>query len=214
LIFWKEYKRYLENSIRGGSIIFLQGIGGINVKKMKTALEIALEKTKSLEKEKEGLDELENQKYIRAALSLGRSFLENKVEKESVLEGFSKYPGKSRPAVLNAFVKEMLDKFSLGNTPKILEVITLLSNDERVLQACEEAKRIYQQYQHEFNKKAASMRKTIHDSLQQKYTAAGISGSAIAGFNVKQLGHWEKVAAEAEREYRQAQQSFYQVLLG
>jgi hypothetical protein len=207
VLFTESHNRYFN-------CFSLIKMGEIIMKKIKSALEIALEKTKGMEPKEEGeLNEIENQKYIKAALSLSRSYLENKIEKESLQEGFSNYPEKSRPAILEAFIEEALDKFSLENSLQVLEVITLLSSEERVLLACEKAKRIYEMYRHELNKKIAEIQEKVRDTLQKKYTAAGIGGSAIAGFNLNQPEQlWADVATEAERGYLHAQQDFFQVL--
>jgi hypothetical protein len=179
------------------------------MKKVKSALEIALEKTKQFKKEGEGeLEGLESEKYIKAALFLSRSFLQGKIDPPRVQEKLSRYPEKHRAAGVNAFLEEMWGNLNLKNTPQVLEMIALLSSDERITLACEEIKKISEQHQQQIKEKKAKLRETSAETLRQKYTTAGIGGSALAGFNIKHLEDWKDIAAQAEGRYQQALEGF------
>ena len=95
--------------------------------RIKSALELALEKTGKQQKEAgEGAAFNEEQEYIKAAAVLGRSFLQGKAGKEEIGEKLERYPQQSRAAALRAFIAELPLNMNMNNTPLILEAIQFL----------------------------------------------------------------------------------------
>ena len=63
------------------------------MKKIKSSLEIALEKLgQEVKESREELEKFNEEKYLKAAASLGNSFLEGKTNKERAQETINSYP--------------------------------------------------------------------------------------------------------------------------
>jgi len=113
------------------------------MEKMKSALEIALERSKVLDgSAKKEIEEIEQQQYIKAAASLGRSFLQGKESIEKIKESIMNYPEKSRGTALKAFLQEITGEMNLANTPAVLKAVAILKDDEKTRQACAEADKL------------------------------------------------------------------------
>lgn len=179
------------------------------MKKMKSALEIALEKTKNLdEKFKEELKETEQQKYVRAARALGRSFLQGKTKKEAIKESIMRYPEESREAALKAFFDEVTAEINFTNTPLVLQAVTFLTDDEKIKSACREFEKLYHQYIRKMKEKAAELQENVGKAMLKKLSREGIRGSALAGINIKHLDQWKKTVEQLQEEYRNILQGF------
>ena len=112
--------------------------------KMKSALEIALEKAKKLNTDgKNTLDAIEQKKYVRAAATLGNSFLQGKVKQEGVKESILRYPERYRKAAITSFIKQITGEMNFENTPKILQAISYLIEDDTRINACKEAENYF-----------------------------------------------------------------------
>lgn len=180
------------------------------MEKMKSALEIALEKAQSMEHniKKEELAAAEQQKYIKAAKMLGRSFLQEKTTKKEIKESIMRYPEKSRAPALNAFLKKITQQMDLANTPLVLQAVTYLKDDPKTWQACAEVEKLYRQYRHKTDEKTAELQKSIDTAMLKKLNREGIKGTALASFNIKHLDQWEKAAAQLHEEYDKILQGF------
>jgi DNA-binding transcriptional MerR regulator len=186
----------------------------IAMKKMKSALEIALEKLKNLDDHaKKEATEMEHQKYIQAALSLGSSFLQGKTGAERIRESLNRYPKESREAALKAFLTAITKEMNLTNTPGILEAVLLLKNDAEVQQACNKVKKLHQQQLRQLKEKMTALQKSTFNFLQKKMAIEGIKGSALAGFNIKHLPQWEEITSKLQEEYQDLLQDFRATVL-
>ena len=179
------------------------------MKKMKSALEIALERSEGLDRNiKKELQEAEQQKYLKAARVLGRSFLQEKTRKEAIKESIMRYPEESREPALKAFLDEITSKMNLTNTPLVLPAVTFLKDDAKTRQACTEVEKLYRQYILKTKERAAKLQENIEKATFKKMDREGIKGTALAGFNIKHLEQWKKIAEQLQEEYKKILQSF------
>ena len=182
----------------------------IALKKMKSALEIALEKVKNLDdRAKKEAMEMEQQKYIQAALSLGNSFLQGKTKAEKIKESINRYPEENREAALKAFLTVITSKMDLANTPDILKTVLLLKEDDaEVRQACQKAEKLYHGQRRKWQEKITALKQNSAEVMREKLAAGGIKGTALAGFNIKQLPQWEEISSQLQQEYQEFLQDF------
>lgn len=181
---------------------------------MKSALEIALEKLKKLDdRGKEEAVEMEQQKYTQAAASLGNAFLQGKIKAEKIKESINRYPEESRDAALKAFLAVIVPKMDLENTSDILKAILLLKDDAKTQRACQKAEELYHDQHRKWQEKTTALEQKKATSMREKLAAEGIKGSALAGFNIKQLPQWEAVSSRLQEEYQELLRDFHAVLL-
>ena len=128
--------------------------------KMKSALEIALEKAKTQYRWKNTLDEIEQKKYVRAAATLGNSFLQGKVKQEGVKESILRYPERYRKAAITSFIKQITGEMNFENTPKILQAISYLIEDDTRINACKEAEKLFYQYMAQLKENFSRLQET------------------------------------------------------
>ncbi len=178
------------------------------MKKMKSALEIALERAKKLEDAAPEVQDPEQEKYIRAARALGRSFLQGKAKKEEIRESLMRYPEESRETALSAFLDEVTGAMDLKNTPLVLQAVSFLTDNDKIKKACSEAEKLYRQYILKIKEKAAEIQKNIGMAQLKKLSREGIRGSALAGFNIKHLSQWKETVTQLQEEYREILQGF------
>lgn len=187
----------------------------IALKKMKSALEIALEKVKNLDdRAKKEAMEMEQQKYIQAALSLGNSFLQGKTKAEKIKESINRYPEENREAALKAFLTVITSKMDLANTPDILKTVLLLKEDDaEVRQACQKAEKLYHGQRRKWQEEITALKQNSAEVMREKLAAGGIKGTALAGFNIKQLPQWEEISSQLQQEYQEFLQDFHITVL-
>ena len=177
--------------------------------RIKSALELAMEKLNNQEKkDSEGVTFDKTQEYVKAAVILGRSFLQGKTAKEEIGEKLSRYPGHSRDAAVQTFIGELVAKMTLENTPMVLDAVRYLRKDGQTEENCAAAEQLYRQFSHIREKKLDLLTQATAQKQRDQLFHEGIRGSAIAGFNVKDTAIWQQARAEMEEEYSQALQSF------
>lgn len=178
-------------------------------KKMKSALEIALEKSKKIKQDnKKNLDESEQEKYVKAAAILGNSFLQGKVKKEEVRGSINRYPERHRKAAIASFIGKITEEMTLTNTPGILQAIVHLKEDDDTRNACEEAKKLFYQYKKQLEERFNQLQENAAKSLRKRLEKEGIKGSAIASFNIKNLKEWKEASTQVQKEYTAILESF------
>lgn len=182
------------------------------MEKMKSALEIALEKAKKMggPAKTEGVD---SQRYVQAALSLGNSFLQGKTGAEKIKESLDRYPEESREAARGAFLTAITKGMNLINTPEILAAVLLLKEDDRTQAACAKLKEFQQQQLQQLKEKKAALQASSFEHLLEKMGIPSINGSALAGFNTQHLPGWEKTKTELISDYEKQIQNFCNVIL-
>ena len=182
--------------------------------RIKSALELALEKTGKQQKEAgEGAAFNEEQEYIKAAAVLGRSFLQGKAGKEEIGERLERYPQQSQATALRAFIAELSLNMNMNNTPLILEAIQFLIKDVQTREACAAAAKLYHQYRRRLEESLSSIEETTARAQQKKLERSGIRGKAIAGFNLKGLPAWQEIQRQIEEEYGKVLESFRRAVI-
>ncbi|HHT46897.1 MAG TPA: hypothetical protein GX004_06345 [Firmicutes bacterium] len=177
--------------------------------KMKSALEIALEKAKKISlEEKKTPDDIEQKKFMKAAAFLGNSFLQGKVEKKEVRESILRYPEKYRKAAIASFIEQITEEMDLENTPKILQAITYIEEDEYIRNACRETEKLYHQYRKMMKEKLSQLQESTSRFLRKRLEREGIKGSAVANFNIKKRKEWKEASAQIQKEYREILERF------
>ncbi len=170
--------------------------------KMKSALEIALEKAGKLNTgNKNTLEEMEQRKYARAAAALGNSFLQGKVKREEAKDSVLRYPEKFRKAAVVSFIKQITGEMNLENTLEILEAISDLTEEGAALDACKEAEKLFYQHLERQKEEFSRLRGNTVKLLRKELKTEGIGGSAIADFNIRNLKEWKEISARLQNEY-------------
>ncbi|MGI5823304.1 MAG: hypothetical protein ACOX6Z_05095 [Dethiobacteria bacterium] len=179
------------------------------MEKMKSALEIALEKAKKLGgRDKKDTTGLKNRKYIQAALSLGNSFLQGKTGAEKIKESLGRYPAESQEEARETFLKAITAEMNLANTPQILKAVRLLKEETGVQAACTEVKKYHQQLLQQLKEKKAALQESSFEPLLEKMGLTGLRGSALAGFNTQHLPGWEETKTQLLTGYEEQLHNF------
>jgi hypothetical protein len=182
--------------------------------KMKSALEIALEKAKKLNTDgKNALDEIEQKKYVRAAATLGNSFLQGKVKQEEVKESILRYPEKHHKAAIASCIKQITGEMNFENTPEILQAISHIIEDDASLDACKEAEKLFYQYMAQLKERFSRLQENTTKLQRKKLEREGIRGSAIADFNIRNTKEWKETSAQLQKEYGAIIENFRSAVL-
>lgn len=185
--------------------------------KMKSALEIALEKAKKLNTDgkttKTTLDEIEQKKYVQVAASLGNSFLQGKVKIEEIEESILRYPERYRKAAIASFIKQITGEMNFENTPEILQAISNITEDDAGINACKEAEKLFYQYMEQLKERFSRLQENTTILLRKELEGEGIRGSAIADCNIRNLKEWQDTSAQLQKEYGAIIENFRSAVL-
>jgi hypothetical protein len=185
--------------------------------KMKSALEIALEKAKKLNTDgkttKTTLDEIEQKKYVQVAASLGNSFLQGKVKIEEIEESILRYPERYRKAAIASFIKQITGEMNFENTPEILQAISNIIEDDAGINACKEAEKLFYQYMEQLKERFSRLQENTTILLRKELEGEGIRGSAIADCNIRNLKEWQDTSAQLQKEYGAIIENFRSAVL-
>jgi len=172
------------------------------VKKIKSAKEIAMEKTQNIQGNREEARTLEQEQYVKAASILGKSLIQGKTDPGQVQEAIQRYPEACREAAIDALIKTVQAEMDLENTPQVLETIMALKPDEETRTACEGVRKLYEQYRQQRDQALQGLEKNASQFMEKKLAREGITGSAIAGFNIKSQEQSQEVVAGITAGYR------------
>lgn len=153
----------------------------MSMKKIKSALEIALEKIGEVEENRNELEKLDHEKYLKAASSLGSSFLENKIKKEQLAESIRRYPEGIREKALRVFIARLVEGITPANTMRILEAITFLTDDAHIKKICQKTAVLFQQYLEDVVKKKTALQEKMRLILEEKLAREGFRGFRAGG---------------------------------
>lgn len=182
--------------------------------KIKSALELAMEKTEHLKDIKKGKEDAQYQQYVNAAYALARSFLKGEVEKEQVEERIKRYPQNAQGAAVKAFLQGVSQGISFKNCLYVIEVIQALrGEDSKTRKACEELKGLYGHYRQKLDHRQRQLQENVTKIQLKKLQKAGISGTAIDGFNINNLDQWKDISSQIEQEFAEVLQHFKKILL-
>ncbi len=182
------------------------------MKKIKSSLELALEKARKMGDEKESSREMPEEQYLRAARVIAQSFLDGKLDKEKARDGLERHPEHCRGASKETFIQEIAEGMDLHNTLQVLEAIEFLSGDEKTRENCARAREIHKKYRQELEEQETTLKEQAEHFLRRKYAREGIKGSALAGFNVQKHEQWKETFKHLNEEYRSALQPFFGAL--
>lgn len=173
--------------------------------RIKSSLEIAMERLKKQQSgEQQGTAFDETGEYIKAAKILARSLLQGKTDQEEIKDKLERYPQQAQAAALRTIVEELAAEMNLQNTPVVLEAIRLLDKNDKTETICEEAAKLYQQYNQKVEARLAQLTATLTQQQSNELSQREIKGSAIAGFNVKGTAAWHELQEQLEKEYKGA----------
>ena len=173
--------------------------------RIKSSYELAMEKLKTRGNNgTERAMDHESGEYIKAATILGRSFMQGVTSKEEIGEKLSRYPEHSRPAAVQAFIRELLNKITLDSTPMVLEIIKFIKEDDKTEETCSAAEEIHRKYRNIREEKMALLAEKTEQEEREKLALSGIKGNAIDGFNVKGTAIWQQLREQTEKEYMEA----------
>ena len=121
---------------------------------------------------------------MRAAATLGNSFLQGKVKQEEVKESILRYPEKHHKAAIASFIKQITGEMNFENTPEILQAISHIIEDDASLDACKEAEKLFYQYMAQLKRKFFPAAGEHH-----KITAQKVGKGRNQGFRHRRFQH-------------------------
>lgn len=177
--------------------------------KIKSSLELALEKTKTAKK----VDTVEMmsvtvQKYKRAAGTLAQSFLRGETTEQELKDAFARYPIEAASEAQEIFLEKITEEINLRNCPRVLQGIQTVKDDEITARICKEVGQLYAQYMAKKENLRQQLELNAGRYLLAELKKAGISGSAIQGINVETVPQWSPNLSQLEDEFQQVLQNF------
>jgi len=175
-------------------------LGGITMKKIKSAAELAMEKTKNI-KEKRANNATELEQYVQAARKLAQDLIQGKTEVRKIKESLERYPKEVLPEATKVMLNEFSNGINLDNTTRLLQSINLLKDDESTRQSIKEVSRIYQKYDHLRDQKVKEVEDANRKQLLKDLKQEGITGTAIYRISLKKDSRIQKITEEINQEY-------------
>ncbi len=171
--------------------------------RIKTSWELALEKSQSAKKlETEKINDLAVQKYIKAAETLAKGYLEGKTSLSNLKETLEKYPAEVYPRAVEALLKALAGEINLDNCHGVLEAVRAIKNDDLTSRTCRELARLHARYSAQRGEALQKLERAACRSRLAELKKAGIYGSAIKGFNVKNSARWKELSSQIEKEFK------------
>lgn len=183
------------------------------MKKIKSSLEIALERLGGVQTDREELEKLNEEKYLKAAASLGSSLLEGKTNKEQVGESMGRYPQEIRGKAFHTLTNRLMEGMSLANTIEVLEAITFLTDNMEVKKICKDTFRSFQQHLDQLREKEADLLENLSPILKKELAEEGFQGTALAGFNISETRQWQEALAQFDNNYKAMIKGFREKLI-
>lgn len=170
--------------------------------KIKTALEIALERANRLgDLSPEAAREARKNSLAPAAQALAKNCLEENLELprglEEALSGYDEEDKKIMVELLKSEFKNALTLDEYAPALKALEALDAALSP--VLQSIE---KVCQEYSREVKRAAETSRSKLAKEALEELARAGISGSAIMGFRLERTAAWEKLLSGLKTKWR------------
>jgi len=181
------------------------------VSRIKSAAELAMEKTKNLQQKKEATS-AQTEQYVQAARKIAQNLTEGKSEVEKVKEALKRYPEDVLPEVTRAMLQEFSRGINLDNTTTLLKAVALLKDDNATSQALKEVEALYQKYYQWREQKVKEIEEASLKKLLKKLKDEGISGKAIYRVSLKGDRRIEGIKEEIDQDYRQNLSGFLSYL--
>ncbi|MGB9885442.1 MAG: hypothetical protein ACPLRW_00405 [Moorellales bacterium] len=160
--------------------------------KVKSALEIALERSRRVSEKADTAQEWEEQQHRAVGENLARRFLKQEITTWDLRSHLAKYQGKAREQIARAAAVALARELRLDNYARLLEGIATLKEDEAGLRWVEETKRACEQFEAESAAEESEVNRRWAEKQREELARLGISGTAIVGFNLRSAGEWEK----------------------
>ncbi|MCR4418749.1 MAG: hypothetical protein QHH27_03405 [Clostridia bacterium] len=176
--------------------------------KVKSALEIALERSQRVAQQAGSGREWEEQQHRLVGENLARRYLRQEIDVRALRSAVERQPDRAGKAVAKAATAALAREIRLENYDRLLDGIAALREDEEARRWLEETRRACRQFAGELaaeEREAASRRAR---RAQEELARLGISGTAIAGLNPRKAGEslrqvWdERLAGIRERLVR------------
>ena len=173
------------------------------MKKIKSVAEIAMERVQKMKGTREDARSMEQEQYVKAAVSLGRSFLRRQTDTEEIKNTLQRYPEGYRAAAADAFINTVKSEMALENTPRILDVISALRDNEEMREFYFRVQELHGEYLRQQEEALKNLEERSWQAMKSRLVQAGIAGSAIAGFNLQRHSEFEEVISRIDQEYRE-----------
>ena len=171
------------------------------MKKIKSSLEIAMEKFGVVRGNDKELEKLDEEKYLKAAATLGNSFLEKKTGAEQIRETLERYPENIRSETKNIFAARLMEALSPSNTRELLEAISFVKDDQETKNICIEALASFLELQDWLQKEKAEHDAQARSTMLVDLAREGFRGSALAGLNIRDAKKWREKTETFSMEY-------------
>ena len=184
------------------------------MKKIKSSLELAMEKLGEMQESREELEKFDEEKYLKAAVHLGNSFLQGKTNKEQVAETIQNYPASIRKKARQAFIANLVGVMDLINTREILEAVSFVGDDNKTREICMETADVFQKFIDRLKADKATLENNTRSALAEELTREGWQGSALAGFNIMNTDQWQEKSTALAAEYIEITNKFKEAIIG
>ncbi|NLA04534.1 MAG: hypothetical protein GX881_02315 [Firmicutes bacterium] len=171
------------------------------VKKIKSALELAMEQTadlKNLPKEDPGL---EDEPYLKAAALLAKSFLEQQSAPDKSAETIERYPGGAREKAARIFLETITAEMKPAHCRRVAAAYRRLDPGQvsAAVEAVEELGRKYEEEDREMQRRID--KEPLRTRFLEPLHRAGIGGTALEGVNPERSPLWRDQLKRPAKEY-------------
>jgi hypothetical protein len=181
--------------------------------KIKSAFELAMEKTKGLgELSQEELEELRKKERVAVGERLAQKYLEQTPYRSRELRAdIDKCGEEARKTATQAFLRYMSQAVALENYQRPLQGILDISGDRETEQVCREIEELCHQYQRVRREMSSKFQERLIVAKMKELDGVHISGSAIKMLDVESSPEWQeelgKLHAEFDMELEQRKQN-------
>lgn len=182
--------------------------------KIKSAMEIALERSRSIEaiSDREAR-ELEARPYRVAGRALAERYLQGELTVADIEAQLKRQPEDFYSVAAGAFLEEILARMNLENTGRVLEAVAHQRPDPITGKWVAEVRKAHGRYQEQFAAEVRKAQAEFAARRRQDLARAGIKGTALKGFPFEGSAAYQRVRQQANEVYRPVVEQFRQFLL-
>jgi len=167
--------------------------GGTPLGKIKSALEIALERGRQVAEQVGERNEWEEQQLRVVGENLARRYLADELTTWDLAAQLERQPEKARGAVAKTASAALAKELRLDNYAKVLEGVQALRKEEAVTRWVEETRRACQQFQSEQAREEQEAAERWSQRERAELAKRGIGGTAVIGLNFKASPEWHRL---------------------
>jgi len=168
-----------------------------NMDRIKSALEIALEKTAHLERA--SAEELRRQKeeeFVTLARGIVQKYLRGEYKLKDLASALERYP--ERALMAQTLWERLVAAVSLENCEAVFEGLEFLASDKKaVRQASARAKEISKELRLEKERRLPVLKDRVEQSIRRELSQQGIAGSSVE-VDVELAQQWQQGLQEFE----------------